>query len=328
MATSWLSRAAVLATSTGFMALTLPYITQNPALLSFFPDVSVLDDHLPISLRTGLFTTTSRQGATNTTTSAGQDGQQPFVCRPRSYQTEIVSLDPLVIYIRNFTSPADTAGLLAAGEPRFAPSRVAKHGRDQRTPDRTSSSAGLPRDDPAVACVLARARQFLGAVLTDDDGWDEMGPPQLVRYTAGQRFNVHRDWYDAPRPAADGSARRWNRVASFFVVLQDGCAGGETYFPHLRTPARQVGRERRAREDGEAAGKKDEDWEWTDADPAWRLHQDGGVAFRPVAGNAVFWMNLHANGTGDWRTMHAGLPVGSGLKTAMNIWPRQYYADE
>ena len=53
--------------------------------------------------------------------------------------------------------------------------------------------------------------------------------------------------------------------------------------------------------------------------------EDGGLAFRPIAGNAVFWVNLHANGTGDMRTRHAGLPLESGRKTAMNIWPRQYY---
>lgn len=49
------------------------------------------------------------------------------------------------------------------------------------------------------------------------------------------------------------------------------------------------------------------------------------IAFRPVRGNALFWVNLDANGTGDSRTLHAGLPLQDGLKTAMNIWPRQYY---
>jgi len=62
--------------------------------------------------------------------------------------------------------------------------------------------------------------------------------------------------------------------------------------------------------------------------PLWREHPDGGLAFRPVAGNALFWVNLHANGTGDARTRHAGLPVVAGRKTAMNIWPRQYYPYE
>ena len=32
-----------------------------------------------------------------------------------------------------------------------------------------------------------------------------------------------------------------------------------------------------------------------------------------------------ANGTGDERVMHAGLQLKSGVKTAMNIWPRRFY---
>lgn len=60
-------------------------------------------------------------------------------------------------------------------------------------------------------------------------------------------------------------------------------------------------------------------------EPVGFHHEDGGLAFRPTNGNALFWMNLHADGAGDKRTMHAGLPVGEGLKTAMDIWPRQFY---
>jgi len=164
----------------------------------------------------------------------------------------------------------------------------------------------------------------MGTLLTD--GWDTMGLPQLVRYTAGQRFNLHHDWYRVPRAAADGSGRSWNRPVSFFVILQDNCTGGETHFPYIRPVAKQEGRTRKTeQEDKEQVA--DEDWVWTDQDRAWRQHDRGGLAFRPIAGNGVFWVNLHANGTGDERTMHAGLPIGSGVKTAMNIWPKQYYLD-
>lgn len=50
-----------------------------------------------------------------------------------------------------------------------------------------------------------------------------------------------------------------------------------------------------------------------------------GVLFHPIAGNAIFWVNLHANRTGDERNIHAGLPVIEGEKIAMNIWPPMYY---
>ncbi|ORY63920.1 uncharacterized protein BCR38DRAFT_342951 [Pseudomassariella vexata] len=231
----------------------------------------------------------------------------PFTCTPHNYTTEIISLSPLLVYIHSFLAPHEITSLLAAGEPEFQPSEVVKNGRKQGTGDRTSSSAGLPRDNPAVQCVLDRAQSFMGTMLS---ARDEIGPPQLVRYTAGQRYNVHHDWYERPQPARRENMHRgrsWNRVASFFAILEDGCTEGETYFPYVKTVAPQKGMNGR----GKGA--------------VWREHEDGGLAFRPVKGNSLFWVNLHANGTGDTMTMHAGLPLGEGLKTAMNIWPRHYY---
>ncbi len=44
-----------------------------------------------------------------------------------------------------------------------------------------------------------------------------------------------------------------------------------------------------------------------------------GFVARPVPGNAIFWMNLHPNGTGDDRTAHAALEIIYGVKFGMNI---------
>lgn len=241
-----------------------------------------------------------------------------LVCEPTAYRTEIISLDPLIIYIHSFLREDEIQSLLATAEPLFNPSQVAKFGQKIGTSDRTSSSAGLPMQDPAVQCVLARARGFMGTLMLE--GRDEIGPLQLVRYTRGQKFNIHHDWYDQPQWAYDGSRRKFNRVASFFAVLQDNCTDGETYFPYIGP---------RLRDDSNVAVKGNTGPRcWTGSDPIVRQHQDGGLAFRPIRGNAVFWVNLHANGSGDERTMHAGLPVGEGVKTAMNIWPRRFYPQD
>lgn len=239
-----------------------------------------------------------------------------FVCEPGTYRTQIVSIDPLLVYIHSFLRPSEIESLIRTADPLFKPSTVTKNGRKVGSDERTSSTAGLPLEDPAVQCVLDRASQFMGEVMRK--GVDEMGPPQLVRYTAGQKFNIHHDWYDSPQWAYDGSNRQFNRVASFFAILQDNCTDGETYFPYIGPPAEDQGMvvERPAREQRR----------WTGSDPVWRAHENGGLAFRPIKGNALFWLNLHSDGTGHEKTMHAGLPVGDGLKTAMNIWPRQFYA--
>ncbi|KAI1191844.1 hypothetical protein F5B17DRAFT_426187 [Nemania serpens] len=223
-------------------------------------------------------------------------------CEDQNYKTELISLDPLVIYIRDFFSTKDIDKMIEAGENRFNPSVVHQNGIMVQNPYRTSWSAGLPTDDPAVQCVLERSKRFLGTILNPDE--DEMGAPQLVRYTEGQEYNLHHDWMRIPQAAFDGSPRSFNRVASFFVILQDNCTGGETWFPFIKPVAPQPSGQEERR--------------------LWREHEDGGLAFKPVAGNGIFWVNLFPNGTGDTRTVHAGLPVTSGLKTAMNIWPRQY----
>jgi prolyl 4-hydroxylase len=70
------------------------------------------------------------------------------------------------------------------------------------------------------------------------------------------------------------------------------------------------------------AEDEDEEGKWCeyiDCDEEW----EKGVTFRPVEGNAVFWVNLQEDGHGDERVLHAGLPVTSGKKLGMNIWTRE-----
>ncbi|KAL2143157.1 hypothetical protein VTI28DRAFT_304 [Corynascus sepedonium] len=335
MAVTGLAKTAGIWTGGLLLGLGLPHLPHlaPPQLTSLLGDLATPDFSLALSSFLKHAQPVRQNQTTNNITSTADpsssspDTPAPFVCdTSHAYRTELVSLEPLIIYIHDLITPAETAALLETGETRFAPSRVTKYGRQQHTSDRTSSSAGLPRDDPAVQCVLGRARAFLGTMLRD--GWDEMGPPQLVRYDGqGQRFNVHHDWFDSPVRAADGSdSRRWNRIASFFAILEDDCVGGETHFPFAK-PITAPSPRGETMWQGDIVGETGEQ-ETDDQDrrPLWREHEDGGLAFRPVAGNAIFWVNLHANGTGDTRTNHAGLPVESGRKTAMNIWPRQYYS--
>ncbi|KAK0706061.1 hypothetical protein B0T26DRAFT_612791, partial [Lasiosphaeria miniovina] len=240
-------------------------------------------------------------------------------CPAHNYTTQLVSLDPLVIYIRSFVSAAESAALIAAGEPLLQPSPITGIGEGQDstgTSARTSSSAPLPPSADVVRCVLARGAAFLGTLLAD--GRDDMGTAQLVRYTAGQKYDVHADWFARPRvlaeDAAAGRRRMYNRAATLFVVLQaDGvpAGSGETWFPRVRPihgHASSLGA-------GDGDGRRE-----------WYEHASGGLAFRPVPGNAAFWVNLFPhNGSGDARTVHAGLPIAGGVKTAMNIWPRTFF---
>ncbi|KAK3939290.1 hypothetical protein QBC46DRAFT_438249 [Diplogelasinospora grovesii] len=253
-------------------------------------------------------------------------------CPPHEYTTTLISLDPLVIYIQNFVSAEESAEIIRIGTPLLRESPVTGYGADVGgSQARTSWSAPLPNSHShsdqdtdtdtdtgrAVECVLSRAEHFLGTLLSP--GRDEIGQAQLVRYTDGQKFDLHHDWFRQPRllesDRESGRRRLYNRVATLFVTLQAdfnftrGIISGETWFPHVRpiTPQQHHHQQHRR---------------------LWREHEHGGLAFRAIPGNALFWVNLFPNGTGDHRTLHAGLPVRNGTKTAMNIWPRVFFGPD
>lgn len=148
--------------------------------------------------------------------------------------------------------------------------------------------------DPVVSCIGRRALEFQGPSFKAAD----FGNPRLVKYTASQKIDYHFDWWQEPQ---DRYGRFYNRATTFFVYLHANCTGGGTHFPDL------------------ALSSMKSDRRLTMVEGA------NGVLFHPIAGNAIFWVNLHANRTGDERNIHAGLPVIEGEKIAMNIWPPMYY---
>jgi prolyl 4-hydroxylase len=229
-------------------------------------------------------------------------------CLPNNYTTQIVSLDPLVIYIHDFLHEKEIEDILAAGEHLLKPSTVTRYGQTVESDYRTSWSAEIPKQNIAVQCILDRVWTFMGSMLAK--GKDTVEPPQIVRYRNGQKFDMHHDWYEKPQVSRDGRRRAWNRISSFFAILQDNCTAGETYFPYIK-PMTRIPLDRMHL-----------------SKSVWRMHEDGGLVFPPIRRNALFWVNLFPTGKGDPRVEHAGLPVKEGLKTAINIWPRQYVGPE
>lgn len=266
-----------------------------------------------------------------------------YQCAPHNYTTTLISLSPLLIYIHNFVSPSEANSLVDLGLPLLQPSPITGYGNDaQGSQSRTSWSAPLPQNESLVDCVLDRAQSFMGTLLLE--GRDNMGQAQLVRYTEGQKFDLHHDWFSRPRlldeDAQTGRRRLYNRIATIFLTLQaDNITEGtgETWFPYvtaINSPtAGQTPKNERddANATGEEKGIEIEKAEKSKllANEWWREHEDGGLAFKAIPGNALFWVNMFPNnGSGDGRTLHAGLPVKGGVKTAMNIWPRVFFGPD
>lgn len=219
-------------------------------------------------------------------------------CPAHSPQTHIFSLDPLIIYIESYLTSSEISYLLSLAVPYYKPSPVSK-GFTLEAYDaeiRSSMSAVLP-DDPVVSCIEKRSVGFQGFMPRS-----RLEDIQVVKYAVGDHFRPHFDWF---------SGMKNPRVSTFFVYLAcDGetegeeCQGGATQFPHFE-------------------GRFSKTW----CDAGFIDCEDdsgvGGVAFRPVVGNAVFWSNLYSNGSGHPGVWHAGMPVKKGRKVGLNIFTRR-----
>ncbi|EKD12978.1 hypothetical protein MBM_08740 [Drepanopeziza brunnea f. sp. 'multigermtubi' MB_m1] len=218
-------------------------------------------------------------------------------CPSHKYNTHILSLEPLVIYIEDFLSAEESRHLLEISEDKFEASTVSTGARTSIQRDVRDSEVALVDRDDVVRCIEHRARDF--------QGWRpdlHIERLRTQRYGVGGHYAHHYDWSGASRDA--------DRVSTFMVYVDADCEGGGTEFPRIPMPDTSNGRwcELLKCEETEDGAE--------DRDRRSRI----GVTFKPKTGNAVFWENLRPDGTGYEETLHAGLPVLSGSKVGLNIW--------
>ncbi|KAL3299055.1 oxidoreductase, partial [Colletotrichum asianum] len=199
------------------------------------------------------------------------------------YETQIVSQDPLIIYIHDFLNQDEISHVLAASEGRFEPSKLyngPEHFVDPKT--RISESAIL-QPDIITRRIKRRATSFRGwrnnSTFIED--------LKVQRYGFNGYYSFHYDW--------DKMTLKGNRVATFMVYLTDSCTGGGTNFPRVDKPV---------------------DQRWCGIIDCEETEYEGAT-FKPVAGSAVYWENMHANGSFHHGVRHASLPIsgfGYGLE--------------
>ncbi|KAI3322298.1 2OG-Fe(II) oxygenase family oxidoreductase [Xylariaceae sp. AK1471] len=218
-----------------------------------------------------------------------------------SYSIELLSIDPLVIYLNNFLSDVEVDYLLGLGKDEFKESPISYGDGpllDQTI--RSSKTAYLPEDDIVCDCLAQRMQSLLGNIQHT-----RIESLQIVKYTGDDTFKFHLDWFSKPNNEIiddGGMVRQRNRLGTIFAYLDDNCTRGETYFPDLPSVSISADSEKYA------------------------LPENGtGLLVKPRRGNAVFWNNLLPDGTGDERLLHAGLPVHSGAKVGLNMWSYYFY---
>ena len=156
---------------------------------------------------------------------------------------------------------------------------------------RSSQTAVLPKD-PVVDCIELRSMEFQGFRPRT-----HLEDIQVQRYEVNDQFRPHYDW---------SSSMENPRISTIFAYLEcDNCVGGATQFPRI-------------------VGKFSARWcSFIECGLDPDGVDSGGVGFKPITGNAIFWSHLYSNGTGHPQTWHAGMPVKKGSKYGMNIMTRK-----
>lgn len=147
----------------------------------------------------------------------------------------------------------------------------------------------VPENDVRAGSLLTKLRTFEG---NSKDTLIEAS--RIQRYYQDGHFSYHFDAL-SDSDAVEGFG---NRVSTFMIYLEANVIGGGTHFPLLDTRLNSDDR----REIIDCSGDRN------------------GTTFRPIPGNALFWMNVQGDGRRHPATIHAGLPVKSGVKTIWNIW--------
>lgn len=211
-------------------------------------------------------------------------------------------------------------------------------------------------EDLLSSVISARALSFLdstsrkpGSLAATAVSYYGLEPLQLVKYAPSQYYHHHVDWFDTlirddilgRGGRGKGKGRLYNRVASFFIYLEDDCVGGGTEFPDLKLDDSVLyARNGRATDSlasaayaGSASlgdhGEPSEELDfWEERVNIDRRENKSSqhpqvTIFKPRKGSGVFWVNLHESGFGDPRVRHAGLPVQEGQKVGMNIWVKR-----
>lgn len=118
---------------------------------------------------------------------------------------------------------------------------------------------------------------------------------QVLHYAKGQKYDAHFDYFHDKANQENGG----QRVATVLLYLSEVESGGETVFPS-----------------GKAGGPG------ATGVVATAGCGKGGLAVKPVKGDALLFWSLKLDGHVDEASLHAGCPVVAGDKWTATKWMR------
>eukprot|EP00559_Dactyliosolen_fragilissimus_P008463 CAMPEP_0184864624 /NCGR_PEP_ID=MMETSP0580-20130426/15675_1 /TAXON_ID=1118495 /ORGANISM="Dactyliosolen fragilissimus" /LENGTH=545 /DNA_ID=CAMNT_0027363505 /DNA_START=26 /DNA_END=1660 /DNA_ORIENTATION=+ len=213
---------------------------------------------------------------------------------------ETLSLQPLVLSVKNFISPHECADIQRLAEPLVQYSGVTLMEHDQgkdATQWRTSKSAFLshthPKDIHSTLYNLERRTAHLTRIPRQ-----HQEDTQVLRYGKTEHYSAHHDYFDANLYRHDKATMkmirggRRNRIATVFWYLSDVEEGGHTIFPRANG-----------------------------TDPIEDFDScEHGLKVKPQVGKVIIFYSLKPNGELDEYSLHGACPVQKGIKWAANKW--------
>ncbi|PNW85285.1 hypothetical protein CHLRE_03g179500v5 [Chlamydomonas reinhardtii] len=212
----------------------------------------------------------------------------------RTIPFQILSLYPRIKVFPNFVDKARREEIIALASKFMYPSGLAYRPGEQVEAEqqvRTSKGTFLGGDSsPALTWLESKIAAVTDIPRQNGEFWN------VLNYKHTQHYDSHMDSFDPKEYGQQYS----QRIATVIVVLSDeGLVGGETVFK----------REGKANIDKPITN-------WTDCDA------DGGLRYKPRAGDAVLFWSAFPDGRLDQHALHGSCPVVTGNKWVAVKWIR------
>ena len=204
---------------------------------------------------------------------------------------EVLDEDARIFLFHNFLTPEECDHMIALASPSLERSGVVAdaEGNSAISEVRTSKGMFLSRgQDQMIRDIERRVARWTLLPVANGEGF------QILRYTSGQHYDGHYDYFFDKNSAGNGG----NRFATVLIYLNDVEEGGETVFPNI--PA--------------AGGSNGPEFS-----ECARHH----LAAKPKKGNAVLFHSITTTGELERRSLHTACPVLKGEKWSAPKWIHQ-----
>ncbi|WP_301108440.1 2OG-Fe(II) oxygenase [Sporosarcina sp.] len=129
--------------------------------------------------------------------------------------------EPLIVVLGNVLSDEECDELIRLAADKITRSKIGTTREENEL--RTSSGMFIEESENLmITRIKKRISEIMDIPVEHGEGL------QILRYTPGQQYRAHHDFFSAESNVAN------NRISTLVMYLNDVEQGGETFFPHLK----------------------------------------------------------------------------------------------